>query len=275
MYMAKSAVKSTGYERFMQEAAAAKERVLILDYDGTIAPFSAHRRLAFPYAGIPELLHQIMTECRTRVIVASGRVAHELIPLLGMIPPPEIWGTHGAERVYADGRYEEIEVTQEALEVLLKSETRLEREGLGHLLEVKLAAVAVHWRGLKPADVHAVRSKAYKILEPLAGRSDLVLSEFDEGVEIRLSAANKGTAVQNLLSTLGEDVAVAYLGDDITDEDAFRVLNDRGLTVLVNSKPRFTAAQMSLKPPQELMEFLKAWLRACSREPARQQVHAR
>src|SRR5262245_61968454 len=145
--MTKTAAKVSGYGHFMQDVAAATERVLILDYDGTIAPFSAHRLPAFPYPGVSETLRQIMTLCRTRLIVASGRAAHELIPLLGMIPPPEIWGTHGAERVYADGRYEEIEVTQDAVEVLLKSETRLEREGLNHLMQVKLEVVAVHWRG--------------------------------------------------------------------------------------------------------------------------------
>jgi trehalose-phosphatase len=261
--MTKAAVKVNEYARFMQDVASSKERVLILDYDGTIAPYSSHRLRAYPYPGIPDLLHQIMSQCRTRLIVASGRAAHELIPLLGMIPPPEIWGTHGAERVYADGRYEEIEVTQDALEVLLKSETRLEREGLSHLLEIKLAAVAVHWRGLKPPEILQVRSKAYRVLEPLAGKSGLVLSEFDEGIEIRLPAANKGTAVQNLLSELGSDVPVAYLGDDVTDEDAFRALNDRGLTILVNPKPRFTAAQLVLKPPQELMAFLNGWIKAC------------
>src|SRR6185369_6366500 len=100
-----------------------------------------------------------------------------------MIPPPEIWGTHGAERVHSDGRYEEIEVTKDALEVLLKSEMLLEGEGLGHLLEVKFAAVAVHWRGLKPAEVLQVRTTAYKILEPLAAKSALVLADFEEGVE--------------------------------------------------------------------------------------------
>src|SRR5688572_8227191 len=111
--MIKTAVKNSGYARFLQDVTAAKERVLILDYEGTIAPFSAHRLRAFPYQGVPDLLHQIMKDCRTRVIVTSGRAAHEVIPLLGMIPPPEIWGTHGAERVYADGRYEEIEVTED------------------------------------------------------------------------------------------------------------------------------------------------------------------
>jgi trehalose 6-phosphate phosphatase len=204
-----------------------------------------------------------MSQCRTRVIIASGRAAHEVTSLLGMIPPPEIWGTHGAERVYANGRYEEIEVTDDALEVLLESETALESEGLGHLIEVKLAAVAVHWRGLKPGEVLQARTKAYKVLEPLAGKSGLVLSDFDEGVEIRLRAANKGTAVRGLLSELPADVPVAYLGDDVTDEDAFRALSDSGLTILVNGKPRFTAAQMSLKPPDELVTFLNAWIKAC------------
>jgi len=248
----------------MQDLAAAKNRVLILDYDGTIAPFSAHRLRALPYPGVPELLHRIMAECRTRLIVASGRAVHEVIPLLGMIPPPEVWGTYGAERVYADGRYEEIEVSEDAMEVLQKSEARLESEGLGHLLEVKSAAVAVHWRGLRPAEVLQVRTKSYKILEPLASTSRLVLSDLAEGIEIRVRGANKGTALQQLLRELHPDVPVAYLGDDITDEEAFRVLNDRGLTILVNAKSRFTAAQMSIKPPGELIGFLNAWIKACN-----------
>jgi trehalose-phosphatase len=261
--MTKAVAKTSGYAKFLQDVAAAKDRVLVLDYDGTIAPFSTHRLRAFPYAGVTELLQQIMKECRTRLIVTSGRAAHEIIPLLGMIPPPEIWGTHGAERVYADGRYEEIEVTQDSLEALLQSETGLEQEGLGHLLEIKVAAVAVHWRGLKPAEILRARTKAHKVLEPIAARSSLVLSEFDEGVEIRLRAANKGTSLQSLLAQLSSKVPIAYLGDDVTDEDAFRALNDRGLTILVNAKPRFTAAQMSIKPPQDLIAFFNAWIRAC------------
>jgi len=262
--MTKAAVKvGGGYSRFMHDVAEAKQRVLILDYDGTISPHSAHRLRARPYSGVPELLHRIMTACQTRLIVASGRAAHELISVLGMIPPPEVWGTHGAERVYADGRYEEIEVTEEVMEVLLESETRLEREGLGPLLEVRLAAVAVHWRGLQPADVLQVRTKAYRTLEPLAAKPGLVLAEFEEGVEIRLRAANKGDALRSLLAELPPNVPVAYVGDDITDEEAFRVLNDRGLSVLVNARQRFTAAQICLKPPGELMTFLYGWIKAC------------
>jgi trehalose 6-phosphate phosphatase len=248
---------------FFDKLRQAEHRVLVVDYDGTVAPFNANRHCATPYPKIPELLRRIMNCCVTRLIIISGRAAHEISPLLGLTPAPEIWGTHGIERINASGRYEETRVNDAALETLAVAEARLEGEGLREHLEIKLAAVALHWRGLSASQILDIRTKAYRILEPLAVAPDLVLSEFDEGVEIRLSSANKGDAVRNLLSDLDPDVPVAYLGDDATDEDAFRVLNGRGLTLLVGPKYRFTAAQIWLKPPRQLLDFLTSWIAAC------------
>jgi trehalose 6-phosphate phosphatase len=261
--MSKTAIESQDSSWFFKQLSVARNRVLFVDYDGTIAPFAADRQRAFPYPKIPEILRCIMNSCCTRLIMVSGRAATEVPPLLGLHPVPEIWGTHGIERIHTDGRYEEVRVSDEALQVLAQAEARLDREGLTKYIEVKLAAVALHWRGLPPADILNMRTKAFRILEPLAAEPDLMLSEFDEGVEIRLTSANKGWALRNFLCELNGDVPVAYLGDDATDEDAFRVLNGRGLSVLVGSKPRFTAAQLWLKPPEELVHFLSAWIRAC------------
>jgi trehalose 6-phosphate phosphatase len=261
--VSKAAARSMDHSWFFEEVAAAKSRVLLLDYDGTIAPFCRNRQRALPYPNVPELLHSIMTTCTTRLIVVSGRAAHEVPPLLGLSPGPETWGSYGIERLDRTGRYTETEVSDEAFQVLARAETGLEREGLKDAIEVKVAGVAVHWRGLRPAEVLKIRSTAYRILEPLALESGLVLSEFDEGVELRLRFANKGEALQGLLRDLNDDVPVAYLGDDATDEDAFRVLNGRGLTVLVSPKHRFTAAQIWLRPPDELLSFLVDWIRIC------------
>jgi trehalose 6-phosphate phosphatase len=251
---------------FLTEVGKAKTRVLLLDYDGTIAPFCADRRRALPYAGIPDLLRVIMTSCATRLIVVSGRAAHELPPLLGLNPLPEIWGTYGVERIRIGGRYEQIECTDDAVEVLALAESELDRHGLCEHLEVKLAGVAVHWRGLAPSKVLTIRTKAYRILEPLAAQQPhLVLSEFEEGVEIRIRSANKGNVLRNFISELDADVPIAYMGDDATDEEAFRVLNGRGLTVLVRPQHRFTAAQIWVRPPDELTQFLKDWIRVCKR----------
>ncbi len=262
--MSRIAVERNDHSWFFRDVSAAKNRVLLVDYDGTVAPFSSDRRRALPYARIPGLLNHIMTSCGTRLIMVSGRPAREVPRLLGLTPAPEIWGTHGVEKIHTDGRYEEAHVTDEALQILAEAEAQLDHEGLGDHIEVKLAAVAVHWRGLPASEILMVRTKAYRILEPLAIPPDLLLTEFEEGAELRLSSANKGNALRSFLTNLSDDIPVAYLGDDSTDEDAFRVLNGRGLTALVRPKHRFTAAQIWLKPPDELNHFLTEWIRACS-----------
>jgi trehalose-6-phosphatase len=55
------------------------------------------------------------------------------------------------------------------------------------------------------------------------------------------------------------ETADAYLGDDLTDEDAFRALRERGLGVLVRTEPCPSAASLHLVPPRPLLEFLQQW----------------
>src|SRR5437667_30048 len=175
--MRATAIVSAAYNDFFRSLTAAKQGVLMLDYDGTVAPFSRDRRHASPYPGISESLAEIMRTGGTRLIIVSGRSARDIPRLLGIQPPPEIWGSHG--------------------------------------------------------------------------------------VELRLRSANKGEAVRHFLRDINPMTPVAYLGDDVDDEDAFRVLNGRGLTVLVKPKSRFTAAQIWLRPPAELVGFLIDWKLAC------------
>jgi trehalose-phosphatase len=261
--VSKTAVVTADYTSFFDSLAAAKSRVLMVDYDGTVAPFCADRRRSFPYPAVSELLRQIMSTCETRLVVISGRSVATVAPLLGLNPPPETWGTYGIERLHADGRYEGPEVTDEALEALERAEAELLRQGLGDLIEARPGAVSVHWRGLQPSRVLEVRTKAYGVMTPLTFHTGLLVTDFDGGVEIRLRSANKGDIIRTILSEIAPDVPVAYLGDDKTDEEAFRVLNGRGLTVLVRPKPRFTAAQTWLRPPQELVHFLNMWIKTC------------
>jgi len=258
--MSKSAVVVTDCNGFFRKVALADQRVLIVDYDGTIAPFSSDRHRAFPYPAVPPLLHRIREKCRTRLIMISGRSAHSVVQLLGLNPPPEVWGIHGLERLRPDGQYQGPEVSDHALEALVQAESRLESLELSHLLDVRPGAVGVHWRGLQPSETLEVRAKAYSVLTSLAVESGLIVADFDGGVEIRLRSANTGDAVRTILSEIHENVPVAYLGDDTSDENAFRVLNGRGLTALVRPKHRFTAAQLWLRPPDELVGFLHEWI---------------
>jgi trehalose-6-phosphatase len=77
--VSRSAIESDDYSLFLRGVSRAKNRVLLLDYDGTVAPFIPDRNRAFPYPRIPEFLRCIMTSCGTRLIVVSGRAADEMI----------------------------------------------------------------------------------------------------------------------------------------------------------------------------------------------------
>jgi len=65
------------------------------------------------------------------------------------------------------------------------------------------------------------------------------------------------------LDEIGPEVPVAYLGDDLTDERAFRALGRAGLSVLVRPEWHTTAAALWIRPPEDLREFLTRWLQAC------------
>jgi trehalose-phosphatase len=167
------------------------------------------------------------------------------------------------ERIYPDGRYEGVEIADEAFDALAKVELFLNEQEVGKRVEISPAGVAIHWRGLKAQEVLDLRTKAYRIMTPLAAGHGLVIAEFDGGIEIRVPFASAGDAIRSILLDTEADTPIAYLGDDTPDEDAFRMLNGRGLTALVRHKHRFTAAEFWLRPPDELISFLETWIYAC------------
>ena len=248
---------------FFRRVAAATKRVLLIDYDGTIAPFNADRARAVPHPGVPPLLNRIMKSCETRLVVLTGGSAARIPRLLNLDPAPETWGAYGLERIHSDGLYASVDIKDEDFDALAKAESILNEQHLGKYLEVSPGGVAVHWRGLESHEVLEIRTRAYRIMNSLASGNGLVIADFDGGVELRVPAASAADAIRSMLLETNVDSPIAYLGDDTPDEGAFRLLNGRGLTALVRQQYRFTAAEFWLRPPDDLVGFLKAWVYAC------------
>ena len=261
-------LKSEWTAQFFGNLATAPTTLLLLDYDGTLAPFNADRLQAVPYPGVKQRLERLLTLPRTRLILISGRKAQELQCLLDLSQPIEIWGSHGREHLQTDGVYQMDELTAYERQGLERVRQDLEKTFNAEVVEVKPSSIAVHWRrstlgSFSPLEI---RQKMEELCRQLAkpGRGDGVLQllEFDGGLELRAGNINKGHAVMKVLDTVSADTPVAFLGDDLTDEDAFTVLRDRGLAVLVRSEPRVTQARLWLNPPVDLLHFLDAWIAA-------------
>jgi len=250
-------------EQFIRTVAQAQESALLLDYDGTLAPFSADRRQSFPYRGITQMLREIMLSGRTRVVIITGRNAYEVVFLLRIDPIPEVWGSHGLQRLRPDGNCEMPRIDADVSRALADAGQWLAEQRLQPFTEFKPGGVAVHWRGLPESNAAEIREKALRAWLPLAERGHLEVLEFDGGVEIRMRNVDKGDAVRTILNETAAGVPIAYLGDDTTDEDAFQALGNRGMSILVRPEWRGTCAQIWLKPPDEVLDFLTRWWEAC------------
>jgi trehalose-phosphatase len=177
----------------------------------------------------------------------------------------EMWGTHGLERQLSIGSYTCVPINEEDAVPLAKAQEWIVAAGLLSRAEIKLGGIAIHWRGLSPAEAKSVQSLALDGWTKIAEQSRLKLLQFEAGLELRVSHPDKGDAVTSILADLEPRAPVAYLGDDLTDEDAFHALNGQGLTVLVKDTYRETNAHTWIRPPLELIEFLERWLINISR----------
>ncbi|MGD9041849.1 MAG: trehalose-phosphatase [Desulfobacteraceae bacterium] len=247
-------------EKFYERCNHASQKALLLDYDGTLAPFHVDPSKAYPYPGVPEMLDRIMKAPDMRLVIITGRWIKGLMPLLKLKGRPEIWGSHGIERLRMDGSYEIAPMDENALDGLVKADEWIQKVGLGERCEEKPGCLAIHWRGLDEKRMKEIANQVRPTWQIIAHSSGLSLKEFDGGIELRVPARDKGDAVRTILEEVENDAAVAYLGDDLTDEDAFRAIKGKGIGVLVRKELRPTASDLWIKPPEELLEFLSGWL---------------
>lgn len=245
---------------FFQRVRHAPVRVLMLDFDGTLAPFDADPASVAPYPTVITVLDDIMTHGHTRLVIVSGRWTCDLVPRLGLRRRPEVWGSHGWERLMPDSAYDPPSVGAGVLDRLAAAaEWAATVTPFGARIERKPTSIAFHWRGLPAAATAAIRDAVAARWRAMPSTDGLRWHEFDGGIELRSDGRDKGDVVRALVGEAGADAALAYLGDDLTDEDAFRALPAHGAAVLVRPVLRPTAANHWLDSPQALVAFLRRW----------------
>ncbi|MEC3957918.1 trehalose-phosphatase [Nocardia sp. CDC153] len=240
---------------------------VLLDFDGTLAEIVPDPGAATLSEDTAAALRSLSAQCPVAII--SGR---ELADLRAHVGVDGIWyaGCHGFELQAPDGSVHLHEAAPEAERALAEAAEGLRAElaGVpGVRLEHKRFAVAVHYRQVPEDRVGTVVSAAHAA----AGRLGLRAGEGRKVVELRPDLDwDKGTALRWILDHLTVSVLPIYLGDDLTDEDAFDAVASDGLGIVVchrESGDRRTAARYSLGDPDQVREFLDGLVTLLYAEP--------
>lgn len=239
-----------------------KRLAICLDYDGTLTPIVDRPDLALLSDRMRQTLARLAEIAKVAVI--SGRDLKDikrLVALDGLYYS----GSHGFE-IAGPGQTEQASEHGAEYLPLLDSAEQALREGLagidGALVERKRLSVAAHYRLVAPSDHEQVKKITDKVAAAHQGlRRTLGKMVYDLQPDIDW---HKGKAVATLLKALGldgDDVLPLYIGDDVTDEDAFRELRDRGLGIVVGGSRRSTFATLALADTDEVQAFLEALMR--------------
>ncbi len=246
------------------EQAEGKEITVFLDYDGTLTPIVDTPDKAILSDQMRRTVVRLSEHCTVGII--SGRDLADVKKLVG-IDSIVYAGSHGFDITGPRGLAVDNQVGAEFLPSLDKAEKAL-NEKLGSIrgatVERKKFAIAIHYRLVEPSRTDAVEAI---VDEVAAGHNDLRKARGKKIFELQPRMDwHKGKALFSLLETLGldrDDVLPIYLGDDVTDEDAFRALQGRGIGVVVWDEPYETAASYSLDSPDQVGQFLTALIPLC------------
>jgi trehalose 6-phosphate phosphatase len=261
--------------------AKGKKIALFLDYDGTLSPIVDNPDEAFMSNAMRAAVKSVAKYFPTAII--SGRSRDKVFEFVGLT---ELYyaGSHGMDimgpvRPNSDNHPNSIRSTNKQgkevnlfqpareflpmIEEVFKSLVEITKDIEGSNVENNKFCLSVHYRNVDEKSWETIAERVEGVLENYP--KTLRLTHGRKVLEVRpVLDWNKGKAVEFLLESLGlsncDDVLPIYIGDDRTDEDAFKVLRkgNKGYGILVSSVPKESNAFYSLKDPSEVLEFLNS-----------------
>lgn len=229
------------------ERVAATDRLLIAsDFDGVLAPIVDDPQRSAPIPAAVDALARLTRTIDTSVAIVSGRERRQLQSLVPGADRFTLVGSHGAE-------IDDVEPDADdrrLLEDLIGRLQTLADRCRGFHVEVKALSVAAHFRRV---ETDRDRERAVETVDELRRTWPAKVVQGKEVVEFTIATATKGDAVRLLGQRTGA-TATVYLGDDVTDEDAFVALGPTDVGIKVGPGP--TAAGFRVDAPPSVATLL-------------------
>lgn len=235
----------------------AKQRLILLDYDGTLVPFAAKPELAVPDKDLIELLMQLSSLPNILVFVISGRKRNFLDQWFKDLPIGLI-AEHGAfirtadDKTWKALKEQKDGWKQKIITIFNQYCTRVP----GSFYEEKEFSVAWHYRTAK-GDADLIQTRAQELFDDLVSFTanvDVQVLQGNKVIEVRNTGINKGVAALSIMSVPMHDFILA-IGDDHTDEDMFKVLPSSAYSIKVGF--RKSLATYWIGGYQEVISLLK------------------
>ncbi len=247
----------THWENIHAKIRRARDLFLFLDYDGTLTPIVSRPELALCPSEVKTNLERLRDLPGVHIAIVSGRFLEDVRKKVGVSGIIYI-GNHGLEIENPAGRYKKILVPgrKKELKRITQNLQNSLKEIPGILFEEKGPILSVHYRNV-PRESSAQVCQAVKA-ELQQWKNHWRTAPGKMVLEIRPKTDfNKGTAVRELMKIFpSPELFSIYLGDDQTDEDAFRVMKGRGISVYVGPGASRSEADFFLENPKEVQEFL-------------------
>lgn len=221
------------------------------DVDGTLLGFQDDPSAVVADARLLSILDGLVQKAGGAVALVSGRAVRDLDRIMAPLVLPAA-GVHGADLRYADGRRERVAAG--ALDQVRDEIIRFAADHRGLGVEDKGVALAVHYR-LAPQWGEALSVFLAKVVT----RKDLVIQHGKMVIEVKPAATDKGTAIDAFMRT--EPFAgrrPMFIGDDLTDEHGFRIVNSLGgISIKVGAPHELSAANHRLDDHIMVIDLLE------------------
>jgi trehalose 6-phosphate synthase/phosphatase len=240
--------------RMLERFSAARQRLLVLDYDGTLTAFAEKPETARPDEQLIGTLRELSADPRTEVVVVSGRDRHTLGEWFADLPI-DLVAEHGVWVRSAGEDWLTIEPMNDEWKARIQPvlEAFTDRTP-GSFVEEKDFSLVWHHRKADRKLAETRVGELKETLVSLVADFDLAVTEGNRVIEVRAAGVNKGRAAYRWMCREDLDF-VLFAGDDRTDEDVFEAAPEDSWTVKVGLGP--TRASYSVRHPRELRALLE------------------
>lgn len=232
----------------------ASKRCILLDYDGTLTPFTNIPSKAEPSFEVLNVLTRLASDTKNDIVIISGRDTETLDKWLGHLPVHMV-AEHGAFIKKKTGNWEQqstilAEWKDQIRPILQLFTTRC----AGSFVEEKRNTLTWHYRNTNP-DLGFIRSRELlNSLQQLTVNTSLQIIDGNKVLEIRMTGIDKGITATKIINMLHPDF-ILCMGDDTTDEDMFRTLERLAVTIKVGTAA--SSAKYNLQSQDDVLPFLQ------------------